>query len=436
MKPKSTSAVLSTLPKIKINFEYNKEKVAFTSEPYKTLKSLKEKAIELIFPCPQNVKCYYLNKDISETEADQIGLIFVNKTNVDIKLREYDPNGINKTEETKPPIPKATKKIGNIKSFKKEEDIFEFKPESESNSKENSLNINSKSTKSDKGSKTESKEIGISTNDKEKESKLNTFKCSCKSTNLSIYCRECNLFLCPKCNDKEHSSHLTFFINKESLEESIKTYKQKVTEEMDQKDALNENVKGLLKKKGKKEVQEEKEDPVETANNTTMENLNALFERYELIKGTIKAMKKAKKIKVAEGDKFINDVGINRKKFSQSFDNSLNEIKKLKIQKGELKDFENYFGKINKAEKDYNGSKGSFEHFNLLNSYEVISCKMLKMFEEISGSIEKVTEQLDKVIEENGMEEEEGEEEGAAEGGNGEGAEETPKEKEVKEEEE
>ena len=51
--------------KIRLNFEYDNQLVTLSAEPYKTIIQLKAKAMKMFFPCPKELKTYYLNQDIS-----------------------------------------------------------------------------------------------------------------------------------------------------------------------------------------------------------------------------------------------------------------------------------------------------------------------------------------------------------------------------------
>ena len=58
--------------KIRLNFEYNNQLVTLSAEPYKTIIQLKAKAMKMFFPCPKELKTYYLNQDISKHEYEKI----------------------------------------------------------------------------------------------------------------------------------------------------------------------------------------------------------------------------------------------------------------------------------------------------------------------------------------------------------------------------
>ena len=73
--------------KVKITFEYNGKKIVIESEPYKTLRQLKQKVISHDFLCPKDVRCYYFNRDITDVENSQVGAYFQGKRNVEIKLK-------------------------------------------------------------------------------------------------------------------------------------------------------------------------------------------------------------------------------------------------------------------------------------------------------------------------------------------------------------
>ena len=76
------------LKKIKLNFEYDNQLVTLSAEPYKTIIQLKAKAMKMFFPCPKELKTYYLNRDISKHEYEKIGTFFFKKENIYLKLVE------------------------------------------------------------------------------------------------------------------------------------------------------------------------------------------------------------------------------------------------------------------------------------------------------------------------------------------------------------
>ena len=74
--------------KIRLNFEYNNQLVTLSAQPYKTIIQLKAKAMKMFFPCPKELKTYYLNQDISKHEYEKIGTFFFKKENIYLKLVE------------------------------------------------------------------------------------------------------------------------------------------------------------------------------------------------------------------------------------------------------------------------------------------------------------------------------------------------------------
>ena len=62
--------------KISIDFEYLEEIYTINSDPYKTLSELKDIALKKIFPCPDNVHCFYKNMDLTEKEDEEIAILF------------------------------------------------------------------------------------------------------------------------------------------------------------------------------------------------------------------------------------------------------------------------------------------------------------------------------------------------------------------------
>ena len=73
--------------KISIDFEYFEEIYTINSDPYKTLSELKDIALKKIFPCPDNVHCFYKNMDLTEKEDEEIAILFPHFSKIKLKLK-------------------------------------------------------------------------------------------------------------------------------------------------------------------------------------------------------------------------------------------------------------------------------------------------------------------------------------------------------------
>ena len=75
---------------IEIKFEYKDQMIIMKAEPFRTLDYIFEKAIikmKKIILIPNNIKFYYLGKELNSKNSDKIGNIFNHKEKVTIKLK-------------------------------------------------------------------------------------------------------------------------------------------------------------------------------------------------------------------------------------------------------------------------------------------------------------------------------------------------------------
>ena len=61
---------------IELKFEYQERIVIIKSEPYKTIKELKEKAIKIFHNIPKDIHCFHLARDLESYENNIIGELF------------------------------------------------------------------------------------------------------------------------------------------------------------------------------------------------------------------------------------------------------------------------------------------------------------------------------------------------------------------------
>ena len=73
--------------KISIDFEYLKEVYTINSDPYKTLSELKDITLKKIFPCPENVHCFYKNIDLTGKEDEEISKLFPHFSKIKLNLK-------------------------------------------------------------------------------------------------------------------------------------------------------------------------------------------------------------------------------------------------------------------------------------------------------------------------------------------------------------
>jgi len=175
---------LLIMKKIKINLEYKTQHIVIEIEPYKTLKNLKEKASKLFFPLSNDFKILMNNKDQSAYEDYQIGEIYKNKPNLNLKLIDTDEYLQVKTEE----------------SFKIQDYI-----NPETDRKTNSLSEREKKEKLNNEKQLMDKVERKTNYEKDKLDESEGFKdsefmCKCNSSLLITYfCRKCKDFICKAC---------------------------------------------------------------------------------------------------------------------------------------------------------------------------------------------------------------------------------------------
>ena len=106
---------LKNYRQITLIFEYGNQKISIIAQPYRTLGDVKNKALLRIFDCPPNLHCYYLNRDYSHKENEQIGNLFPRREIVTIRLtlplkNIFQDSKIKLNSETFPIIDNYSKK--------------------------------------------------------------------------------------------------------------------------------------------------------------------------------------------------------------------------------------------------------------------------------------------------------------------------------------
>lgn len=321
-----------SLNKIKISFEYNSEKLSISAEQYITLKKLKEKALTHFFQCPKDIKLYYLNKDITDNENEQIGILFSGKKNVDIKLKSsYNKEKKIKDKKFTNLLKENTKSqiMMDDKSYKKL--IEEIKPKKSKNS--------------------------------------DNFICECKNKNIvNKYCRICNEFICEICFNNNHKNHYCFEINRTNLGHSVQIYQKILCEEINKKLELSQNMNNSTN------------HPLLQQNKVILQRLKDIYDKYEQIE--IKVQEKIKKLNVIE---FMNEL----KDKSTNMKNEIEYVTKTVDvnNKNGLIEFEHYFGLINDIEKKY---KNSNEKSNkIIIDFNELQYKLFEMNNKIDKEIDE-----------------------------------------------
>ena len=72
--------------KIKVNFEYQNQIISLLCEPYKTIGEIKRKALRKIYGANKGLHCYYLNRDLTRKENEQLGNFFPKRKMINLVL--------------------------------------------------------------------------------------------------------------------------------------------------------------------------------------------------------------------------------------------------------------------------------------------------------------------------------------------------------------
>ena len=196
---------------IEIKFEYQDNIITIKSEPYRTIKEIKEKALKKFHNIPKDINCFYLQRDLISYQDNTIGEFFNNREKVTLKLMP----------EKKPIFPNKKK----LKEKKKEvlfKDIYlntnvfssGFNNIGRFNNKKinasNSIDVKYKKYKI--GEKLKLPPIQNGTSRKSEsifnDSNLDDLneeneKCqNCRNNQFEEYCRNCKEFVCANCKKK------------------------------------------------------------------------------------------------------------------------------------------------------------------------------------------------------------------------------------------
>ena len=214
-----------------IKFEYKNQSVVIKAEPFRTLDYICENAIikmNKIILIPNNIKFYYLGKELNLKISEKIGNIFNNKEKVTIKLKNPSQN------ENGLIIPKNNiiNKKNNIYLLNSRKLIF---PKISEEIKLPLIKkINSKREKE--------KEENIQKEIIKEENEIDN-PCSCGRLSISEYCRNCRKFICIKCKSEiKHKNHLTLTLNMINISENVKHYGKMLQDDIQKKIDINRNI--------------------------------------------------------------------------------------------------------------------------------------------------------------------------------------------------
>ena len=216
-----------------IKFEYKNQSIVIKAEPFRTLDYICENAIikmNKIILIPNNIKFYYLGKELNLKNSDKIGNIFNHKEKVTIKLKNQSEN------ENELIIPKNNiiNKKNNIYLLNSRKLIF---PKISEEIKLPLIKKISGNKEKDKDKEENSKKEKI-----KEENKIEN-PCSCERLSISEYCRNCRKFICIKCKSEiKHKNHLTLNLNMINISENVKHYGKILQDDIQKKIDINRNI--------------------------------------------------------------------------------------------------------------------------------------------------------------------------------------------------
>ena len=216
-----------------IKFEYKNQSIVIKAEPFRTLDYICENAIikmNKIILIPNNIKFYYLGKELNLKNSDKIGNIFNHKEKVTIKLKNQSEN------ENELIIPKNNiiNKKNNIYLLNSRKLIF---PKISEEIKLPLIKKISGNKEKDKDKEENSEKEKI-----KEENKIEN-PCSCERLSISEYCRNCRKFICIKCKSEiKHKNHLTLNLNMINISENVKHYGKILQDDIQKKIDINRNI--------------------------------------------------------------------------------------------------------------------------------------------------------------------------------------------------
>ena len=216
-----------------IKFEYKNQSIVIKAEPFRTLDYICENAIikmNKIILIQNNIKFYYLGKELNLKNSDKIGNIFNHKEKVTIKLKNQSEN------ENELIIPKNNiiNKKNNIYLLNSRKLIF---PKISEEIKLPLIKKISGNKEKDKDKEENSEKEKI-----KEENKIEN-PCSCERLSISEYCRNCRKFICIKCKSEiKHKNHLTLNLNMINISENVKHYGKILQDDIQKKIDINRNI--------------------------------------------------------------------------------------------------------------------------------------------------------------------------------------------------
>ena len=390
---------------IEVKFEYQKRLVTIKSEPYKTIKELKEKAIKIFHNIPKDIHCFYLARDLESYENNIIGELFANREKVTLRLmppkKQVFPIKKKLVERNEEKLFSEIYLNTNVYSSGFN-NIGRFQNKKVKGSNSKSKGSNSKSRKGNsfetkKRNKEDLKLPPINALEKkdniinerynninlilnlDESTEENDNKCqNCNDNNFSEYCRNCKEFLCINCkyNDK-HYNHLFIHLNS-NYESNIKIYGNILLTDIEYFKTNNNTI-------------NTNENIIN--NCTSILNINELNERQNMLINKLKdilnmyesIINQIKNELIIEGENKIKDVisiyEIESIKINNEINHLFKQLEKYK-DKMNIKEFKFFFKQMSENEEKLNKINKNVIKFHLTSEINNKICSMLNKIDQ------------------------------------------------------
>ena len=380
--------------KIKVNFEYQNQIISLLCEPYKTIGEIKRKALRKIYGANKGLHCYYLNRDLTRKENEQLGNFFPKRKMINLVLMMPlkllgDNEEMNQDEFFGEPLLNTnlySNLYTNISNKLKSPTIYSKKKFSKKivntgRTLESRLHPEKSFALSNhsRTNKFPSSLVG----DTFEEENPNYFCNNCDKRTINYFCRNCQDFLCEECKKlPKHNGHLTIKIDPFNLEENIKLYIMIIQTDIEQNININEEYyKNFY----------ENEGGIDNDNyrDRIIKKLEKLASLYISI---ISKLKQAYSKTDNEGvDMIINEYNLNSRIISGELNNILTDLYTNYTQsrkKMVFTQFKHYFNMINEKEKNWNTLTKNIIVFKVNND---INEKLTRFYEKMESELDELS---------------------------------------------
>ena len=216
-----------------IILSFNNKNLSIIVKRFKQLEYIKEKAYQLFYPIKSDILLKYNNKDLSSFLDQSIGLIFENKGKVKLEIEQIIG--------TKRPLIKKIKLNSQKNIFNNMNNILELNipniqdpPDITDRYKsiqaESLPTINLKTLNNSSSIKKKLPPIKNKNNKIKIKIDILSYKLcrECLTNETKYYCRQCNKFICIKCNNKKHTNHLLLESDINNEKRNVDIYKEAI----------------------------------------------------------------------------------------------------------------------------------------------------------------------------------------------------------------